>query len=238
MIIAIGDVHEKFREMKIKMQGIMNEKFPETIPINFIQVGDFGIGFNDPEEEYNELVLLDTRLFETNSNLYVIRGNHDRPSFWESDSYKFNNIHFIKDDTIITIEGKTCYFAGGGISIDRTERIHGVSYWDNEKYVFNYVEDNFKDKKIDILFTHDVYTVLSNLNFLESTPVRNWKIRDQKLNEDLIEQQNQIKKLYECVLKTNSKLKWYHGHYHRSYTNYVNEQTICCLDELEFKQIF
>lgn len=238
MIVGIGDVHGKFREMKIKIRAIMNEFFPEKACVNFIQVGDFGLGFNDPNSAYTELFDIELDLIENDSHLYILRGNHDNPSFWGRTGYRFNNIHFIEDDTVRVIDGKTCYFAGGGISIDRIERTHGVSYWEDEKYIFNYVESNFKDKNIDILFTHDVYNELSNLKFMASTLVRNWGLRDKNLIGDLEDQQNEIKKLYDCVSKTNPMLKWYHGHYHQSYTNCHNGQLVCCLDELEFKQIF
>ena len=247
MIIAIGDVHGKFRELKIKIRAILNDTphkygssgFIDT-KIHFVQVGDFGLGFDSPLLTYNELLDLDNDLIFAGAKLWIIRGNHDNPSFWGKSGYKFDNIHFINDDTILRIDDKLCYFAGGGVSIDRSKRIHGVSYWENEFYYFNdqaIYGAHILNQSIDVLFTHDVYMGASPLTFLDSPLVKEWTNRDKKLEEDLIAQQFEIKTMYEHVLKTNNKLKWYHGHYHQSYSYYTDDTLVCCLDELEFKEI-
>jgi len=240
MIIAIGDVHGKFRELKIKILDILNDYHADNIRIDFVQVGDFGIGFDHPYQTYHELENLNNDLIFSKSHLWIIRGNHDNPSFWDSYGYSFDNIHFIKDDTTFNIDGKNCYFAGGGVSIDRNRRIHGVSYWKDEFYSFNdqaIFGIQYLNKQIDILFTHDVYLDVSPLTFRNSPLVKEWTIKDENLEGDLIAQQFEIKKLYEEVIKTNSKLQWYHGHYHQSYSYYTDDMLVCCLDELEFKEI-
>lgn len=236
MIIAIGDVHGKFRELKIKILNILNDYHADDISINFVQVGDFGIGFDHPYEVYHELKNLDDDLINRKSHLWIIRGNHDNPTFWGNCGYQFDNIHFVNDDTILRIDDKLCYFAGGAVSIDRSKRIRGASYWTDEFYYFNN-QLNILNQPIDVLFTHDVYLDVSALTFLGSSIVKEWSSRDENLEADLIAQQFEIKKLYEAVIKTNSKLKWYHGHYHQSYSYYTDDMLVCCLDELEFKEI-
>lgn len=243
MIVAIGDVHGKFSQLKIGIRNILNETVSDETPINFVQVGDFGVGFDSPLETYNELLDLQRDLLSANSHLWIIRGNHDNPAFWGENGYLFSNIHFVKDNTLMSLDDKLCFFAGGAISIDRSKRISGVSYWKGEEYVFdasviNNITNSVPSYSIDLVFTHDIYLPLTNLKFLSSDVVKNWENRDPFLSHDLTAQQYQFKLLYESLLTVTSGFKWYHGHYHESYTQYDDKIMTCCLNELEFKEIF
>jgi metallophosphoesterase superfamily enzyme len=74
-IYIVGDIHGKF-------ETIFNHLYyNELKDVVYIQVGDFGIGYNlkYEKEKLRELNLL---LEERYSELYVIRGNHDDPSFF------------------------------------------------------------------------------------------------------------------------------------------------------------
>jgi hypothetical protein len=235
MIIAIGDVHGKFTDLKIGIRNILNETHIDGIPINFVQLGDFGLGFGHPSEAFAELTDLDTDLCLRKSHLWVIRGNHDNPAFWTDTGYRFNNIHFVRDDTILSLDGKNCYFAGGAISIDRVVRKQGVNYWDSEAYIYPYTEI---EVKIDIIFTHDVYQEISNFSIHTSDIVKAWLEKDDRLHADILAQQYELRLLYENVVSTNKLTKWYHGHYHESSICYYNGDSFTCgLAELEFKEI-
>lgn len=242
MIVAIGDVHGKFLEMKQGIRNILNETISEGTIIHFVQVGDFGVGFDSPYETYIALSDLNFDLMYRNSHLWVIRGNHDNPSFWGENGYSFTNIHFVIDNTIMEIDGKLCFLAGGAISIDRTRRIPGVSYWKGEEYIYNPSAfenvEKFSSYSIDIVFTHDVYLQISSMKFLNSDMVKSWEDRDSKLSMDLVAQQYQFKLLYESLIKVSTDFKWYHGHYHESNSYYNDKCMTCCLNELEFKEIF
>ena len=106
MIIAIGDIHGEFGKIQNGMVEIM-ESAGE--PVNFVQLGDFGLGFERPKRDHDRLTTINHFLKEKDSHLYVIRGNHDNPSFWnEGCGYEFSNIHFVCDDSIQEIDGKSC----------------------------------------------------------------------------------------------------------------------------------
>jgi hypothetical protein len=240
MIIAIGDIHGKFREMKIKMRSILYDHFDEEDQIHFVQVGDFGLGFDNPRLDYYQLLDIENDLVFKKANLWIIRGNHDNPYFWGDGAYKFSNIHFVKDDTRLRLDNKECYFAGGSVSIDRIDRTHGVSYWGGEIYQAPELIFNSNEVlPIDILFTHDVYQPVSTFNFLQSDLVKRWCEKDKNLYGDLVAQQYELEKLYTAIKETNKNFKWYHGHYHESTKCYYDdsESFTSCLNELEFKEI-
>lgn len=128
---------------------------------NLIHVGDFGLGFQEVSRDLKNLALLEEALNGTGNNLYVIRGNHDNPIFWNGDLHlpKYHNINFVKDHTTVKIQNKVIYFAGGATSIDRSIRIgeHPPTWWVGEKFIYDekYVSDILSQiKKIDIVVTH------------------------------------------------------------------------------------
>ena len=232
MIIAIGDVHGEFKEMQSKMMGIMESA---SEPVNFVQVGDFGLGFERPKKDHDRLTTINHFLKEKDSHLWVIRGNHDNPGFWQwGCGYEFSNIHFVPDDEIRVIEGKTCYFAGGAVSVDRSRRTQGIDYWAgeicNKRNLLG-----FKDH-IDILFTHDVYHSVSPF-WTSSDTMKYWCERDENLMGDIIQSQIGMKYLYDSIYNINPKFSWYHGHYHESHVTNNDGQVVHSLSILEFKEV-
>jgi hypothetical protein len=233
MIIAIGDVHGKFDQLISKMEVVLEG----NTGVNFVQLGDFGLGFEQPVRDWNTLNPINELLKQSDSMLYVIRGNHDNPAFWDSGcGFHFSNISFMPDDYIREIEGKICYFAGGAVSIDRSRRRQGIDYWCGEEYTPDpvlYLGNN----KVDILFTHDVYHPCSPYSIQNSEAVKYFVPMDEHLVEDLERSQSVIQKLYNDIIKTNPTFVWYHGHYHESHVTNNNEQITHSLSELEFKEV-
>lgn len=238
MIIAIGDVHGKFDQLISKMKPILTE----NTGVNFVQLGDFGVGFKQPYVEWSTLNELNDMLVTSNSQLFVIRGNHDNPAFWYKGlGFEFSNIHFVTDDTEIVIEGKQCYFAGGAVSVDRTHRRQGVDYWDDEVYVSSqWVKegrDDLQSDRIDYLFTHDVYHACSPYNISNSHIVNYFAKDDLLLIPNLLESQEEMKILYDDIVSISPSFTWYHGHYHESHITNNNGQITHSLSELEFKEV-
>jgi hypothetical protein len=232
MIVAIGDVHGKFDQLILKIQSVLEG----NTGVNFVQLGDFGLGFEQPVRDWNTLNPINELLKQSDSMLYVIRGNHDNPAFWDwGCTFHFSNIRFIADDTTLMIEDKVCYFAGGAVSIDRTRRRQGVDYWCGEIYYpkpARYITD-----KIDVLFTHDVYHPCSPYTIKDSDAVLYFAEFDELLIHDLQHSHAVMENLYEDILKTNQTFTWYHGHYHQSHVTNNNEQITHSLSELEFKEV-
>jgi hypothetical protein len=180
-------------------------------------------------------------LVDADSMMYVIRGNHDNPAFWyEGMRFDFSNIVFVKDDTQLFIDGKSCYFSGGAISIDRLQLTRGVDYWPDECHMYGYgISDghaNGNFDTIDYVFTHDVYHQCSPFN-VRGGPVNEYAKDDHWLIENLMESQAEMKLLYEDAMKINPNFSWYHGHYHKSCTTINGNQKTYCLAELEMKEV-
>jgi hypothetical protein len=238
MIIAIGDVHGKFDQLITKMEIVLEE----NTNVNFVQVGDFGLGFEQPVRDWNSLNPINELLKKSDSMMYVIRGNHDNPAFWYKGlGFQFSNIKFVTDDTLLLIEDKYCYFAGGTISVDRTRRRQGIDYWSDESYASpQWVLDGYNNgefDRIDILFTHDVYHPCSPYHVNKSEVVKYFADFDEYLIQDLYLSQEEMKILYDDIVKISPNFTWYHGHYHESHVTNNNEQITHSLSELEFKEV-
>jgi UDP-2,3-diacylglucosamine pyrophosphatase LpxH len=130
MLIFIGDVHGEFHELthKLANHNIRNS--------TFIQVGDFGVGFMSKENEIHLLGKLNDRLKADRNVMYVIRGNHDDPAYFDG-KLVYSNLIFLEDYSVLEIEEKTILLIGGAISVDRTSRTLNKTYWADEGFVLD-----------------------------------------------------------------------------------------------------
>ena len=115
-MIFVGDLHGNWGHLKwaIKQKQLKDE--------NIIQVGDFGVGFSSYEHDMEKLQQLNDFLKEKNITLYVWRGNHDNPYFFDG-TVNMTNLKLLPDYTLTIIEGKGVLGVGGATSIDRRPRI-------------------------------------------------------------------------------------------------------------------
>jgi len=74
-MVLIGDLHGGYPEL---LNKIKKYKLENT---SFIQVGDWGLGFQRRELDIKALVQIDSFLREQANRLYIIRGNHDNKWF-------------------------------------------------------------------------------------------------------------------------------------------------------------
>lgn len=200
--------------------------------VNLIHVGDFGLGFNALWYDLQQLDSLDEFLGNKGINLYVIRGNHDNPIFWNRryglNLPKYNNINLIDDYTIRKIEDRNILFMGGAISIDRLIRSaeHPPTWWVDEKFEYNILklkEVLSKIDKLDIVVTHTAPGFA--LPYAKSgfpKLVQNWiDLEEQHLKVDLgrelMEERMQLHSIYKHIEVDSGKLPdyWFYGHFHR-----------------------
>lgn len=230
MIVAIGDIHGKISQLTNRLEELNIGK-----GVDYVQLGDFGLGFDSPLRESRKLKELDLLLARLESRMWVIRGNHDNPIYWDPNySYDLENIRFVPDNTFLQIAGSNCFFAGGAISIDRINRRKGVSYWQGESYTWSI--PLITPENVDVVFTHEVYHPCSPFT-MQSPIVTRWMEQDKTLRRDMTENQMEMKKMYEFLSSINHDFSWYHGHYHESHTTIVGKQKTHSLAELEFKEV-
>lgn len=226
MIYFVGDVHALFDKLVTKMTHYNIENS------YLIQVGDFGAGFKRDEE--NLLETINRFLIKNGNRLYVVRGNHDNPSYFRK-TKDIGNISFLPDYSILNIEDKTILLIGGAVSIDRTERIEGNSYWKDEGFKFekdllDMVTDRLSG--IDIVVTHTAPSEFWPYSL--GNIVHHFISRDKTLQEDLASERNAHSVLMKHLIqKRLTPRHWYYGHFHASYKDKYEGIKYRALKELE-----
>ena len=207
-MVFLGDHHGDWNELFY----IANNKNLENC--NLISVGDLGIGFKYKKEyEYIMSEELNGMFKEKNINFYGIRGNHDDPQFFKGeDRICFDNFELLEDYTVAEYDSKLIQFIGGAISIDRTGRKEGVSYWKGEGV--DYLKD--KLQKVDILITHTAPSWCFPQQFNEL--VYGWAKDDETLLDELTNERAVISDIFD-VCKPSLHL---YGHFHSSWTEEIN----------------
>ena len=190
------------------------------------QVGDLGLGFEHIKTELARLNVIND-ICKANHNIFCgIRGNHDDPKRFAEFRNKFANVYFPEDYEVCKWLGKTIQFIGGAISIDRSARIDGVSYWRNEGVVF----DKNKCQKVDILVTHTAPSHCFPQQFNEM--VYGWAKEDDSLLSELTAERSAMDELFKLCKPS------YHvyGHFHSSWTEEINGCKHNLLDINEIKE--
>jgi len=210
-IFACGDLHDAV------------DIIPDFLKANdlnncaIVQVGDYGIGFEIEKKEIRKLKYLTDRLKITNSDLFVIRGNHDNPSYFTG-KYDTSNIQLVPDYTVLTLNLINILCIGGAYSIDRVNR-KGYSiwkssmvWWVDENLVYNH-DKIMAMRNIDVVITHSAPSIAfpftkGNLDY--------WCAIDKNLKTDVDTERLQLTQIFENLSKNNNIKQWYYGHMHMS----------------------
>ena len=222
-IIIVGDVHGKFNTLKWNIHDRYKHR-----DANIIQVGDFGVGFCKPNYYKEELYSLQRDLKEANNQLYVIRGNHDDPSWFKESNHPFgySNITLLADYSELNLLGKRILLVGGATSVDKVHRLkNNLGYWPDEVFKLN-KEFPFKEA-YDIVVTHT--RPPSCGSFTSTQKVSYWCDEDPELADRLLAEGRLVNQLLAAV-KTK---EWFYGHFHEHDFREFNGTTFRCLPELE-----
>lgn len=230
MLIFIGDVHGEFKELEHRLNV---RKIRDSV---FVQVGDFGVGFYHKESEINHLNNLNECLKQSGNTMYVIRGNHDDPAYFDG-KVAYSNLVFLRDYSVLELKGYTLLLIGGAISIDRAIRIQGRDYWKDEEFVFDTdrLEAALKEiKNVDIVVTH---TAPSEFwPFEINNLVRSYASRDDNLILDLARERESHSKLLKHLTSRFTPTHWYYGHFHTIVDGEYNNLKYYVLGESEFRE--
>ena len=212
--------------------------------IGYIQVGDFGIGFY--EDEPNKLKQLDEILNDHESDLYIMRGNHDNPAWFTPGGTDkiadvkagLKRITFIPDYTILNIDFENILFVGGAVSIDRRPRMMDLreSWWADEIFVLD--EEKLQSfENIDRVITHTCPDFCEPIKFNQL--VYNYASNDHGLLKELTEEREKVTKMANILMLNNkNKLKgWYYGHFHNNYRFLHSNMEFVCLNINRFMQL-
>ena len=225
----LGDIHGEWSVILNHLRRVSDFDLEEKKNVCYIQVGDFGIGYNDAKIEIKKLLVLNDELVKRDSDLYIIRGNHDDPEWFIADKkveYKdqLTNIFFVPDYTVLNIDLENILFVGGAVSIDRNyNKMYGGKYWKDEvvKFDFELVKDL---RDIDRMICHTCPDFVEPLTF--NNLVYRYAMNDDLLLGDLTTERVNMTNLVTEVMNNNKLKGFYYGHFHRNYRFYHNE---CCL---------
>lgn len=204
-IIFLGDNHGDWNNL---FHIIRYKEIKDSI---IISVGDLGVGFHSKEYPlYEELNL---KFKEKNINFYGIRGNHDDPKYFKStDRMVLDNFELIEDYSVYEWNNQIFQFVGGAISIDRTGRREGISYWLDEGITYN----PKLLQMVDVLVTHTAPSYCFPQQFNEM--VYGWAREDACLLEDLTDERAVMDEIFKkCKPKYH-----YYGHFHSSWREEIN----------------
>ena len=239
MIIILGDIHGNFKTLvhKIESMGISN--------CHIIQVGDFGIGYEFRQKDIENLKIINEFLSSKDITMYVIRGNHDDPSFFNGD-WVMDNLKLLPDYTSMDIEGKKFIFIGGAISMDRkinkSNNLHysikGIDkkcYWEGETLVYN-SEITKSIKDVDVVITHTAPEWCFP-HGVDASIVNYYAQSDMSLKSDLLLERSLMSNIFLDLMGNNEIKNHFYGHFHMSKSEIINGINHHLIDQWEFYQI-
>lgn len=212
-MLALGDIHGNFR--LINQYGLRSK--------NIVQVGDFGVGFNDTKEK--TLDYWNKSWAARSIMIYAIRGNHDDPAYWDGRyDGRWSNIMLVPDYTTIQIEGNNCLFMGGAVSVDRSDRRKGWDMWEGEGFVYDEEKllQALRDSKpIDYVITHA--SPMGIYPFVVGGLVAHYFTRDKHLQMDVQLERELLRRALNVICTFNKPKKWLYGHYHSNHVEIVED---------------
>lgn len=238
-IIVSGDIHGDIMPLAFKVNETL--KLQNSL---IIVAGDVGIGFFKDEYYLNLISRASARLKKRNNMFLFVRGNHDDPSKW-NDYKPFKaywqdgdeNIRFVKDYTVVSASNlygeRNILCVGGAISIDRTDRILGKTYWPDEIFVYDESKIENLEGITDVI-TH------SAPDFCEpilKTGIESWMENDATLEADCNKERTDHTVLYNKLKEKNQIKKWCYGHFHFAHRTYVNDTLFCLCKIMELVEL-
>lgn len=227
-VYVVGDIHGEF---KLLTYNIKRYDIKDSI---IIVAGDCGFGFEKPEY-YNQLYnKLKKTLILHNVILLFIRGNHDDAEYFNG-NLSIDHTYFktIADYSILLFENFTVLCVGGGISIDRKQRIKkefrmksvNKQYWENEIPIYkpeilNQIKKD--NKEINIMITHSCPSFAPMINKIG---IDAHIALDLDLSKDLEYERKTMTQIYDHVIEDEHPLELYvYGHFHEHIVSYSKER--------------
>lgn len=194
-----------------------------------ICIGDGGEGFIHKDKQLRQFENLNNLFKKYNIEYLSIRGNHSDPVYFQGlNRVSLSNFELLEDYTVAEYDGKTIQFIGGAVSIDRTARKEGISYWGDESVKL----DREKCKEVDILVTHTAPSWCFPQQFNQM--VYGWALEDAYLIGDLSNERAIMDEIFKLC---KPKLHLY-GHFHSSWTEEINECRHKLLDINEIYELY
>jgi DNA repair exonuclease SbcCD nuclease subunit len=201
-IVMLGDTHSTFRALGLLTR---NEVWEGA---DVFHVGDFGLGFDSRAKDLKMLERMNEMCIKKDLELFVIRGNHDNPHWWNHPP-EFSNIHLVPDYTTLVFPcGRRALAVGGGISVDRWHRMEGLGYWSDEITLWPPAVLG----EHDYVFAHDAPNAFNNATM----SLHKFFPEACKMDSDLIADCSVQRGVMDEIMKRTKCCRWISGHYHNS----------------------
>lgn len=232
-IYIVGDTHNDFSAI---LWVLSKYDIKNSI---LIGVGDFGAYWDKDELNEQSLSTLNNVLIKKNIDFYTIRGNHDNPKNFDNRTY--GNVHLVKDYSVLNFNNYNFLMVGGAVSIDKERR----QYYDMIDENVHVNDVLFKGEEFNL--DRDKISKLRNINIVitHSAPLGNYpytivQVDDNPdLEKELIKERQDIETMKNILIKNNPDLrKWFYGHYHKHYSEKLNDIEYTCLGKNEIYAIF
>jgi hypothetical protein len=207
MIFLIGDQHGRLEQLN---------KIPSKKGDVIIILGDFGVLWNqleiNKENEKKQLEIAKNK----EHNILFLDGNHENfdrierlgtiEKYGDEVGVVIDNIFHLRRGNIYTIQGKTFFVFGGGLSIDKAWRVNHISWWEQELPNFKEYKngiDNLEKVgwKVDYILTHEGPESIAN----ELLRKHHMTYKDPSYD---------LPKYLEVVKNKATFKHWYFAHYH------------------------
>lgn len=224
MILITGDIHGQCK----RLNNIF-KKIKQTDVI--IQLGDLGLIWT----KENKIQLDYIQKKHPNKELLWIDGNHQNFARLYSDYQVIqrygspvhkirNNIYHLMRGYIYTIQQKTFFCFGGGISIDKQWRTPYISWWPQQmpnSFEYETGLDSLQkvNYNVDYILTHSApHSLYKNLENV----IKNFH---------KLQIQDSLSKYLDVVMQNCTFRKWFIGHYHID--SFIIRKKYCFLYEGE-----
>lgn len=184
-------------------------------------LGDIGCGFGGTEEMIRSA---DRRLSKSGNVLYCLRGNHDDPAYFDGyrthpELEKYGGVRLLPDFAGVTARDGSgaehrALVVGGGISVDRSSRIKGKSWWEDEDVR---LPEELPEMKFDMIWSHEApghgYPFFDESDL---PPIFSGYLPgDPGLARDCKASRRKLDKIMALAEDKGSEIRlWMYGHYH------------------------
>ena len=243
-ICFIGDIHGNY--------GAVLRESNRMVDTVFICCGDCGFGFCKPGFYRSVLDDIEYRLEKKNNWCVMIRGNHDDPAYfsgypvknekypdapvWNPADYKRIHMAGIGWEVLNLISGDrtiSILCGGGAVSVDRTVRVPGRTWWANEE-VDHEDPEIIKAKLNEWCSDRKVYIATHTSPSLAEPRANKgilygWAMRDKDIVKDCDEEREYMTQVFNAVASSKIKLVgWWYGHFHEKYSGLMKDGGLTC----------
>ena len=238
-VVVCGDIHGDFHTLANKM--CKQYQMTDTL---LIVAGDCGFGFDKPayyEQVYNKDAGL---LRKANNWIVFVRGNHDNPAYFNEERIAHKRWRTVPDYSVISACGHNILCIGGAISIDRERRMKQQAryalaqtgyYWRDEAPIFSKDAIDSITIPIDTIVTH---TAPSFCEKQDHAFLHEWAEMDPTLLDDVAAERQTMDRIFEYIKQSSNPVQnWIFGHFHESWTSFIDGIRFKMLDIMEFYEI-